>query len=100
MSTAIGVDAAAVAALPSAVRWSFSRTCVVEQRLAGTELSVEGWARDGAVTVAAVTAKTLTPGTFIEEQHLEPADAGPHVGALIGPRWPRSASRPPRSTAK
>ena len=73
----------ALAALPAALRWSFDGTCVIEQRLYGTELSVEGWVRDGEVTIAAVTEKTLLPGTFVEQQHLQPAATGPEVGVLV-----------------
>jgi biotin carboxylase len=79
----VASQAEATAALPSALTWSFDRTCIIEQRLVGMEFSVEGWARDGEVTVAAVTRKTLMPGTFVEQQHLQPAETGPEIGALI-----------------
>lgn len=72
----------ALAALPSTRKWSFSGSCIVEQRLSGPEYSVEGWVRDGHVTVAAITAKDVTPATFVEWGHTVPADADCVIGEV------------------
>jgi biotin carboxylase len=54
-----------------------ARRVIVEEFLAGEELSVEGVSSGGRHRILAVTKKYVDPGTFVERGHLVPAPLAP-----------------------
>jgi biotin carboxylase len=61
-----------------------SRAVIIEQYLPGAEFSADGYVRDGAVHVAAVTRKVLGPEPyFVEIGHVTPATLDDAVTAAI-----------------
>src|SRR5581483_7887260 len=64
----------AIAALPSALRWSFSGEAILEEFIAGAEFSVEAVVRNGITHVAGIVEKATLPDCFVEYRHIIAGD--------------------------
>jgi phosphoribosylaminoimidazole carboxylase (NCAIR synthetase) len=69
----VGSVAEAAAALPGALRWSFSGQAILEQFIPGPEFSVEALVHRGATSVVAIVEKATIAQRFVEYRHLVPA---------------------------